>query len=316
MTIKDDSSVPTIIYIMGYGRSGSTILDMLLQQHSDIISAGALNNIYDWQLKSEKCSCENYLSDCEFWSDVLTGNNILANSKSPFEARTLQFKFERLSSLWKLVAGFHSELEETSYREGMNELYGNIADVASVNFVVDSSKSTRDCTGRALALGKVAGMPLKSIWLTRDGRGVGWSAIKRTGSDERKRSTELPLINYMRAVLSWSMTNLLTGITTLFMKKGTYLHVRYEDLCQDPDKTLSQIGEFLELDMKEVIYATSGLGDISSGHNLGGNRLRFEKKVTLKPDLSWHKKLSIQFRMLFVLIGSPVGIFIGCQLWK
>lgn len=315
MTIKNGSSTPTIIYIMGYGRSGSTILDMLLQQHYNIVSAGALNNIYDWQLNSEKCSCGNRLSDCSFWFDVLTGKNIMSNSTSPLEARTLQFKFERLSVLWRLITGSHSEHDKSIYREGMRELYGNIADVASVKFIVDSSKSTRDCTGRALALGKVAHMPVKSIWLTRDGRGVGWSAIRRTGSDERKRVSEKPSVNFIRTVLSWSLTNLLTRITTLFMKKGTYMHVKYEELCKDPDETLSLIGEFLDLDMKEVINSASGLSNISAGHNLGGNRLRFETKVRLKPDLSWHKKLPKQFRILFLFFGSPIGIFMGYKLW-
>ena len=39
-----------IIYIAGYGRSGSTILDISLGQHDDIMGMGEFTNIFiEWE---------------------------------------------------------------------------------------------------------------------------------------------------------------------------------------------------------------------------------------------------------------------------
>ena len=51
-----------IIYIAGYGRSGSTILDVSLGQHDDIMGMGEFTNIFiEW---------EN-LRDDPFWSSII-----------------------------------------------------------------------------------------------------------------------------------------------------------------------------------------------------------------------------------------------------
>ena len=43
---------PKVIYIMGCGRSGTTILDIILGNHSGFLSLGELNNAMDaWNNK-------------------------------------------------------------------------------------------------------------------------------------------------------------------------------------------------------------------------------------------------------------------------
>jgi len=62
---------PTIIYIMGYGYSGSTFLDTILGNFSDIESVGELNNFYryTWHL-GKQCACGKKVYECEFWSPI------------------------------------------------------------------------------------------------------------------------------------------------------------------------------------------------------------------------------------------------------
>ena len=64
--------LPSVVYIVGYGRSGSTILDIILGQHADIFSAGELRNLTTraWQ-GNEYCSCQSSLQSCPFWSEVM-----------------------------------------------------------------------------------------------------------------------------------------------------------------------------------------------------------------------------------------------------
>ena len=41
---------PTVLYIAGYGRSGSTVLDMLLGTHPRIIGGGELTHLFHHSL--------------------------------------------------------------------------------------------------------------------------------------------------------------------------------------------------------------------------------------------------------------------------
>ena len=59
----------SIIYIGGYGRSGSTILDIVLQ-NAGAGSLGALSNLPTWLKFDHLCSCGEKFSCCSFWKDI------------------------------------------------------------------------------------------------------------------------------------------------------------------------------------------------------------------------------------------------------
>lgn len=45
-----------VFYIAGYGRSGSTVLDMLLGMHPAILGMGELTHVFEYWLGDETCS--------------------------------------------------------------------------------------------------------------------------------------------------------------------------------------------------------------------------------------------------------------------
>ena len=56
-----------IIYIVGSGHCGSTLLDIILDSHSKIFGIGELENFN----KESLCACGKELSKCSFWNDIL-----------------------------------------------------------------------------------------------------------------------------------------------------------------------------------------------------------------------------------------------------
>ncbi len=60
-----------ILYIGGWGRSGSTLLDLMLGQAPGVFSAGEIREI--WQsglVENRPCGCEQPFRDCSFWQAV------------------------------------------------------------------------------------------------------------------------------------------------------------------------------------------------------------------------------------------------------
>src|SRR5689334_12852153 len=57
-----------IVYIAGYSRSGSTILDIILGSHQNMFGTGELTYLVDDWLHAERlCTCGNTYTKCEFW---------------------------------------------------------------------------------------------------------------------------------------------------------------------------------------------------------------------------------------------------------
>ena len=310
---RKESKRLTVIYIMGYGRSGSTITDILLNQHPDIVSVGALNNLHRWLAEGMECACGSPIADCEFWSDVL-GKHL---KKIPGKENTSDLRqvatLESLSSFPSIILGLTGSSKLKRYGKKTGEIFKAIGDISGASFIVDSSKSTRDCTGRPLLLSKTSGIDIKIIHLVRDGRAVGWSAMKKSGSDERRRSTEIKAVNFTRTVLSWAATNLLSILTARLLPRGSVMRLRYEDLCSSTDEELRRIGEFAGLDPGPIIESIGNRKELAIGHNLGGNRVRFSSGLTFKPDFEWTERLPWIYKQIFWILAWPVAIGLGYE---
>ncbi|MFW6224020.1 MAG: sulfotransferase [Bacteroidota bacterium] len=60
-----------IIYIAGYGRSGSTLLERLLQCQPAFQACGEMSNFFKIYGSAQTlCSCGQSLEHCEYWRNV------------------------------------------------------------------------------------------------------------------------------------------------------------------------------------------------------------------------------------------------------
>ena len=64
-------NTPGIIYIGGYGRSGSTVLDIVLGDHPELHSLGEFQNFFNiFHDPGMKCPCGQAYAACPEWSRV------------------------------------------------------------------------------------------------------------------------------------------------------------------------------------------------------------------------------------------------------
>ena len=116
MGVKDGDHRITVIYVMGYGRSGSTILDVLLNHHTKIVSVGALINIYQWLLRNEECACSRPIRKCNFWRAVADQHFRNAFEEASRMER-LQTRIESRRDYPALVLGLKSKAKLRRYGE-------------------------------------------------------------------------------------------------------------------------------------------------------------------------------------------------------
>lgn len=299
-----------VIYISGYGRSGSTLLDILLGNAPGIVGVGELDLLArDWEARG--CSCGAAYEACPFWSrvrrltDEATGEHSLASREKILR------RVENLPVFPALLAGLLPAQRKSEYRTFVHAELAAIAAVSGCDAILDSSKSAREAAGRAFALRHVAGVDVRVLHLVRDGRAVLWS-VKRgdnvrlgEGAEGEGAAFSFPTV---RALGGWVLANLLALVTRAALGPRAVLTVRYEDLVRDPSAELRRIGTFLGRDLGAVIERVERGESFPVSHNTGGNRLRKAGAVRIREDREWETKLGRPERALYWTFGWPIAL--------
>ena len=62
------AGLPRIVYVAGANRSGTTLLDILLSQHANVVSGGELFRVlHILEDSAARCSCGELVRECGVW---------------------------------------------------------------------------------------------------------------------------------------------------------------------------------------------------------------------------------------------------------
>ncbi len=321
-----------VLEITGLGRSGSTILDIVLGNHPDIESVGEVGNLAlnGWISRESLrgidpkkravpiCTCGKRLDvlyvetpeeACPFWSSVRREWVGRTGPDSIESYPTLRGNFERTRPA-VLVQQFLRLLYERrrrsesfrSYAGLTRSFFESIRAVSGKPIIVDCSK----ISVRAFALGMIPGIDLYVVHLVRDGRGVITSHRKSFEKDLQAGimwdHKGRPM---WKTVIRWTVQNLASEWVCMQLGPKRTMRLRYEDFVADPKSALERIGSLIELDLREVADAASSGKPMQAGHNIGGNRTKKSGIITLRPDdEEWKRALSpTQKRLSWLLMG-------------
>jgi hypothetical protein len=68
------TDVTKLIYIGGYGHSGSTLLEYLLAASPEIVACGEVSSVLHQRGRKEKCTCGKPAAACPVWGPVAAGS--------------------------------------------------------------------------------------------------------------------------------------------------------------------------------------------------------------------------------------------------
>jgi Sulfotransferase family len=250
--------VPKVIYVIGAGRSGSTILGVTLGNCDEVFFAGELDK---WLTRSG----EPKLKDAprvEFWSSVRA---LIGDSQVPFGGEAHHF-LERSSALFRPRRRSVRKGLREPYRRVMSELFGAVAATAGARYVVDSSHYPL----RARELQSVQGIELYLLLLVRDPRDV-VASFAKDDVVERQFSPATT-----RAYLA--LTYLVSAWVFLRHPRERRVVLHYEDLIADPAGVLRELLEHVGSQAEPPDF-----GALSTGTPLHGNRLLDREIVSLAP---------------------------------
>ncbi len=304
----------TVLKITGLGRSGSTILDIVLGNHPQIESVGEVMNLVrtGWisreslrgidqkRLRRPLCTCGKRLDvlyvetpdeACPFWSSVRREWVERTDAQSIETYPKLQNDFE-LKRRWPrlLYERRRPSALFRSYARLTRAFFESIRAVSGKPVIVDSSKSP----ARAYALGMVPGIDLYVVHLVRDGRGV-MISLRKTFKKDLQAGIMWDHKGHpmWKTAVRWIVLNLASEWICSQLGPKRTMRLRYEDFVADPKSALERIGSLIEVDLRDVADAASSGKPMQAGHNIGGNRTKKSGTITLRPDAQeWRTALS------------------------
>lgn len=294
---------PRVIFIVGTGRSGSTILDLFLGQHPMIQSAGELCNVAKsgW-IGGEFCSCGDRVSACRFWNDVRKRWEELTGTTPEEYERLRTLVEQRRSTLWKLLRDDRLENlvlsekgpgEFLAYAQWTVALYRAITEVNGKKIIVDSSKNPARGLALAMMDQRMDLIDLDLIQLVRDVRGFAWSQRKSFRRDERAGvARDLAPRPVWKSALVWLFINSISEKVLARHEPSRTLLLRYEDFAGDTLQEALKIASFLNISPEPWLDVLAAKRPLENSHVVAGNRVRMQRQITIRPDTEWQSRLT------------------------
>ena len=280
--LQRGQSKPKVIFIASLSHSGSTLLDLMLNAHPDVVSVGEVKQLRRY---GRSTRARGRRAGCTCGAQSLGASPVWSSVSAISESRTGR-------SLNELNVEDYADV--TSFDRDNVLLFNAISETTNKRYIVDSSKHVL----RLELLIRNQELDVFPIFLIREPEGQIWSCLRK---------------NRKYAKLGKSAAGLL-GLTKRYVGTNRRIHklvrhlphavVRYEELALNPEKALRALMERLGLSFNPSQLQWA----IQERHNVGGNNMRFGKSSELTLDDHWRKKLSLGQR-LAISAGTLPGRF-------
>lgn len=226
-----------LIAISGSGRSGSTLLSLLLSQDARVFNLGQLRHLWRAYDDDELCSCGETLHHCPRYGSAV------ANSKAMQRAGKAFFSDAMRKSDWSSATS-RSELQQrhADFLLGVQAVLTRLIADTGATHLVDSSKAPE----MALAFSLLPDVDFYLLNLVRDPRAVAcsWYSKKRSLSALIRNARDWK--QRQRRLQQWQVA-----------LPGRFLALRYEDLTARPVETLQAIAAWARLPLNEAMFVAA-----------------------------------------------------------
>jgi len=266
-----------VIFILGTGHCGSTLLDMILGAHPDITGVGEIDTINKELEQGDLCTCGRKLPDCSLWSHKIEE----IKSWRGMQVHRGKRRFLQNSSSYEYI-DTNRPVHHSNFCVNQQDLYDFVLKKQKSKVIVDSSKNP----DRVELISECEEIEPVILHLVRDGRGVLWSYKKKYNKT-------------LAFIWKWIASNLKVEIIRR-RSDIPYLFVRYHDLANNPEKEIKRILQEVNVDFEPSMLSFRD----ENQHQVSGNRIRLQSSEAIEEDLEWQNKLSFLDRGLFMCIAG------------
>jgi Sulfotransferase domain len=301
------SSSPKVVFIGGYSRSGSTLLDRMLGQLPGFFSTGELGYIWTHGLQANQlCGCGERFLSCPFWDrvgeaafggwDAVDVTEMLSLERSVNRHRFLPFLVApRLSDVYR------KGIER--YTDALARLFRAIATVSGARVIIDSTIDP----AYGFVLRRVPGLDLRLVHMVRDSRATAFSWTRWQRKTDRLDSVVYqrrfhPAVTAVRWMAYHWLVHLLNAI------EPRELLVRYESVVQDPREEILRIVRHIgERNEHDLDFIGDGEVVLQEDHTVAGSLMRLAQgPLPVRLDDEWATNMNATHRRAVTVLTWPL----------
>lgn len=294
---------PTVVFVAGSGRSGTTLLGDLLATHPEVLHVGELHYLWERSILEHRlCGCGQTVSDCRVWSQVVaicgpdTSRHRWAQEILLLQRR----QFRTRHSLRSIPDSDHP------YVAAVGCCIRAASEKTGRSIIVDTSKRS----SHLLAL-VAAGLDVRVVNLVRDPAAVAFS-WQRPKPEFTATGEVVTMASKgpVRSTLEWVAGYALPYIVSR-RAKLLFSRISYEALSAAPGRVIDEALSALGLPPMnyQAALAMEGVSRNRSGfHAVAGNPGRFDSgRLEVRPDERWRDQLPALDRIVVRALTLGAG---------
>jgi hypothetical protein len=280
-------SSPVWVYVAGSGRSGSTVLGVLMTRATRAFNCGELRELWDSLEAGRRCQCGSVLADCDLWASVVDDvrRTLGVDFAAAMEARRARRHWSRTARRFAWLSPLDVALRNATEQA--------IERVTGASIIIDTSKLQQ-----ALATAARRQRRMVVIHLVRDPRGVAFS--RRRPKAIPHLSVVLPPHPIWKSARRWDLDNGQTEYRLWQARRKPWVvstRLTYEQLADEPERAIAPI-------VKLIGGAESAPSPLS-GHAIAGNTALYEER-SVQIDRRWHRDMTRRDRAITVALTAPL----------
>ena len=305
-SIRAPSDMSTLVYILGVGRSGSSLIEDYLARRLNIPSFGELAYFPDrGYLFNETCSCGRPFHKCPYWKTIASG----FSRSEVVRFAEIRWLFEATSKApltWILSPFYRTERRQ--YAEFSNKLLQMLSSRAKAPAFIDSSKFP----GRAYSLARLAHVPILYVHVVRNPTAIAHAWGKRKRRPEHNpdcplSQPDMDQYGFFSALFKWMAHTLFIALIRLRLPPQMYLKVRYEDFIVAPNEAVERVRAAIgmTLPINETAAPNASSSRPSFIHSVSGNPTRLTGFGAIKADTQWINDVPTWKRVIASILTWP-----------
>lgn len=262
---------PRVLFIVGKGRSGSTLVGDVLGSRPAVFHVGEVWRLWSHGiLGPHSCSCGLRVEQCSLWSvvlDQLASGPARWAIESPERVVEMQRNLFGFGGMVRAVGTGRYRSSARSYEELMSDLYRIVADETGSDLLIDSSKWPLDPS----LLAPSSDLQPFVVHLVRDPRAVAvsWKKTKTFPDSD----SPMPRFGPLHTAMSWTARTMAAEVVVRRLNSAG-LTLRFEDFLGRPDEKVREIGRLVG-ETWDTAVDELGAVDLLPGHTVMGNPSRF-----------------------------------------
>ena len=290
MKVEPGSKVK-ILFLAGWQRSGSTLLQRMLGQIDGFFPAGEL--WYIWEqglLENRLCGCGSRFRTCPFWAEVFEhsfGGMSSIDGERMMRAILTGSRTRNLPRYWTSAGRRSVSSRLAPELDAIKKIYQGLHTITGNDFIVDSSKSP----GYAKMLGMISEIEVFVVHLIRDPRGAAYSWQREKLQIDSGTKEHMGKMSPGKSAIMWNIWN--TASENINgCHPDRYVRIRYEDLMANPRRELEKIICMTGTPVKEWDFINGRCVHLDRTHTISGNPNRFQSgDIELRTDEEWKNSM-------------------------